>query len=348
MSMITIRDVALQAGVSIATVSRVLNNNKAVTPETRMLVLQAIKSLGYRPNANAQALATQISDTIGVVVMDVSDAFFGAMVKAVDTVAQCMQHHVLINNSYHQEAKERHAIEIFIRQRCNALIVHAKALSDAELADFMDHVPGMILINRIVPGYAHRCVCLNNVYGAMMATRMLQQSGHRRIGYLSSSHPIEDVGQRRSGWQQALAEQGTVPPDMWIASGDPDLQGGEAAMVELLGRNQHLTAVFAYNDNMAAGALSALKDNGIQVPQQLSVVGFDDIPISRYTDPQLSTVRYPIVSMAKLATELALKGAAGQLDNSAQHCFMPTLVRRHSVATCQNVEPVTNSTKASM
>ncbi|SUB15921.1 Mgl repressor and galactose ultrainduction factor [Pantoea agglomerans] len=96
--------------------------------------------------------------------------------------------------------------------------------------------------------------------------------------------------------------------------------------------------MFAYNDGMAAGALTALKDNGIQVPQHFSVIGFDDIPISRYTDPQLTTVRYPIVSMAKIATELALQGAAGLLDDTATHIFMPTLVRRHSVAQRQNVE----------
>ncbi|AMX09039.1 transcriptional regulator [Enterobacter asburiae] len=120
------------------------------------------------------------------------------------------------------------------------------------------------------------------------------------------------------------------------------MQGGEAAMVELLGRNLQLTAVFAYNDSMAAGALAALKDNGIAVPQHLSLIGFDDIPIARYTDPQLTTVRYPIASMAKLATELALQGAAGLLDPGATHCFMPTLVRRHSVAARQIVVPITN------
>lgn len=346
--MITIRDVAREAGVSVATVSRVLNNSAAVTPETREMVLNIVRTLGYRPNANAQALATQVSDTIGVVVMDVSDPFFGALVKAVDTVAQRLQKHVLINNSYHQADKERHAIEVLIRQRCNALVVHAKALGDAELGAFMEQIPGMVLINRSVSGYAHRCVCLDNLNGALMATRMLQLQGHRRIAYLSSNHQIEDVEQRRTGWQQALAEQGAIPPDSWIASAEPDMQGGEAAMVELLGRNLHLTAVFAYNDSMAAGALAALKDNGIAVPQQLSLVGFDDIPISRYTDPQLTTVHYPIVSMAKMATELALKGAAGEWDESAQHCFMPTLVRRHSVAVRQNVAPVTNSPDAAV
>ena len=340
--MITIRDVARQAGVSVATVSRVLNNSALVSPDTRDVVMKAVTQLGYRPNANAQALATQVSDTIGVVVMDVSDAFFGALVKAVDTVAQQHQKYVLIGNSYHEAEKERNAIEVLIRQRCSALIVHSKALSDEELGDFMQHIPGMVLINRIVPGYAHRCVGLDNVSGALMATRMLLNHGHQRIGYLSSNHGIEDDSLRREGWFRALQEQSIIAPDSWVGSGSPDMQGGEAAMVELLGRNLGLTAVFAYNDSMAAGALTTLKDNGIVVPQHLSLIGFDDIPISRYTDPQLTTVRYPIMSMAKLATELALLGAAGKLDHDARHCFMPTLVRRHSVTQRQIVGPITN------
>ena len=310
--MITIRDVARLAGVSVATVSRVLNNSALVSPETRETVMKAVTQLGYRPNANAQALATQVSDTIGVVVMDVSDAFFGALVKAVDVVAQQHQKYVLIGNSYHEAEKERYAIEVLIRQRCNALIVHSKALSDEELAGFMEQIPGMVLINRIVPGYAHRCVGLDNISGAMMATRMLISNGHQRIGYLASSHGIEDDMMRREGWQNALKEQGIAPLESWVGTGSPDMQGGEAAMVELLGRKLQLPAVFA------------------------------DIPIARYTDPQLTTVRYPIASMAKLATELALQGAAGLLDPDATHCFMPTLVRRHSVAIRQTVAPITN------
>lgn len=340
--MITIRDVARQAGVSVATVSRVLNNSALVSQDTREAVMKAVAQLGYRPNANAQALATQVSDTIGVVVMDVSDAFFGALVKAVDTVAQQHEKYVLIGNSYHEAEKERHAIEVLIRQRCNALIVHSKALSDEELAGFLEQIPGMVLINRVVPGYAHRCVSLDNVSGAMMATRMLLNHGHQRIGYLASSHQIEDNDLRREGWFKALTEQGIAVSDAWVGIGSPDMQGGEAAMVELLSRNLQLTAVFTYNDSMAAGALTALKDNGIAVPHHLSLIGFDDIPIARYTDPQLTTVRYPIASMARLATELALAGAAGKLDPEATHCFMPTLVRRHSVATRQSVATITN------
>lgn len=141
-----------------------------------------------------------------------------------------------------------------------------------------------------------------------MATRMLLNNGHQRIGYLASSHRIEDDTMRKEGWLTALKEQGIVAAESWVGTGSPDMQGGESAMVELLGRNLQLTAVFAYNDNMAAGALTALKDNGIAIPLHLSIIGFDDIPIARYTDPQLTTVRYPIASMAKWRRSLRYRG----------------------------------------
>jgi transcriptional regulator, LacI family len=174
-----------------------------------------------------------------------------------------------------------------------------------------------------------------------MAMRLLLSQGHRRIGYLGSNHPIEDGPLRQQGYAQAMAAAGLATPDNWRAYGSPDLQGGEAAMVELLGRNLQLSAVFAYNDAMAAGAMAVLKENGITVPQHFSLIGFDDIPIARYTSPKLTTVRYPIVSMATLATELALQGAAGLAEPQAAHLFMPTLVRRHSVAPWQSEATVT-------
>ena len=329
--MITIRDVARLAGVSVATVSRVLNNTAITTPETKAVVQSAVAELGYRPNANAQALATQSSDMLGVVVMDVSDPFFGALVKGVDEVAQRERKNLLIANSYHDADKERKAIEMLIRQRCNALIVHAKMLSDDELVAFMHQVPGMVLINRIVPGYEHRCVGLNNLAGGKMATQLLLDKGHRRIGFLGSNHQIEDQVMRQKGYETAMQSAGVEIGKAWCAYASPDLQGGEAAMVELLGRNQQLSAVFAYNDAMAAGALAVLKENGISIPEQFSIVGFDDIPIARYTSPKLTTVRYPIVSMATLASELALKSAHQTPLSTSGHCFMPTLVQRWSV-----------------
>jgi len=204
--MATIKDVARLAGVSVATVSRVINNSPKASETSRQAVLAAMESLNYHPNANARALAQQSTDTVGLVVGDVSDPFFGAMVKAVEQVAYHTGNFLLIGNGYHNEQKERQAIEQLIRHRCAALVVHAKKLPDDELVHLMKQIPGMVIVNRIIPGYEQRCVALDDRYGAWLATRHLIQQGHTRIGYLCSNHPISDAEDRLQGYYDALRE----------------------------------------------------------------------------------------------------------------------------------------------
>ena len=180
--MATIKDVARLAGVSVATVSRVINNSPKASEASRQSGGAAMETLNYHPNANARALAQQSTETVGLVVGDVSDPFFGAMVKAVEQVAYRTGNFLLIGNGYHNVQKERQAIEQLIRHRCAALVVHAKMIPDEELAGLMKQIPGMVLINRILPGYETRCVALDDRYGAWLATRHLIQQGHTRIG----------------------------------------------------------------------------------------------------------------------------------------------------------------------
>ena len=304
--MATIKDVARLAGVSVATVSRVINNSPKASEASRLAVHSAMESLSYHPNANARALAQQTTETIGLVVGDVSDPFFGAMVKAVEQVAYHTGNFLLIGNGYHNEQKERQAIEQLIRHRCAALVVHAKMIPDADLASLMKQMPGMVLINRILPGFENRCIALDDRYGAWLATRHLIQQGHTRIGYLCSNHSISDAEDRLQGYYDALAESGIPANDRLVTFGEPDESGGEQAMTELLGRGRNFTAVACYNDSMAAGAMGVLNDNGIDVPGEISLIGFDDVLVSRYVRPRLTTVRYPIVTMATQAAELAL------------------------------------------
>ena len=197
--MATIKDVARLAGVSVATVSRVINNSPKASDVSRQAVSSAMEALNYHPNANARALAQQSTETVGLVVGDVSDPFFGAMVKAVEQVAYNTGNFLLIGNGYHNEEKERQAIEQLIRHRCAALVVHAKLIPDAELADLMKQIPGMVLINRILSGFEKRCVALDDRYGAWLATRHLIQQGHTRIGYICSNHAISDAEFLRRG-----------------------------------------------------------------------------------------------------------------------------------------------------
>ena len=330
--MATIKDVARLAGVSVATVSRVINDSPKASDASRQAVQSAMEQLNYHPNANARALAQQNTETVGIVVGDVSDPFFGAMVKAVEQVAYRTGNFLLIGNGYHNEQKERQAIEQLIRHRCAALVVHAKMLSDDELIGLMKQIPGMVLINRIVAGYEKRCVALDDRYGAWLATRHLISQGHTRIGYLCSNHPISDADDRLRGYYDALKEHGLPCNDRLVSYGEPDESGGEHAMTELLGRGRHFTAVASYNDSMAAGALGVLNDNGIDVPNDISIIGFDDVLISRYVRPRLTTVRYPIVTMATQAAELAMSLAENRPVPEVTHLFSPTLVRRHSVS----------------
>lgn len=329
--MATIKDVARLAGVSVATVSRVINDSPKASDTSRQAVQSAMEQLNYHPNANARALAQQNTETIGLVVGDVSDPFFGAMVKAVEQVAYRTGNFLLIGNGYHNEQKERQAIEQLIRHRCAALVVHAKTIPDDELTGLMKQIPGMVLINRILPGFEKRCVALDDRYGAWLATRHLISQGHTRIGYVCSNHPISDAEDRLRGYYDALKEHGLPCNERLVSYAEPDESGGEQAMTELLGRGRNFTAVACYNDSMAAGALGVLNDNGIEVPGDISIIGFDDVLISRYVRPRLTTVRYPIVTMATQAAELAMSLAENRPVPEVTYLFSPTLVRRHSV-----------------
>ena len=329
--MATIKDVARLAGVSVATVSRVINSSPKASENSRQAVQSAMDSLNYHPNANARALAQQSTESVGLVVSDVSDPFFGAMVKAVEQVASATGNFLLIGNGYHVEEKERKAIEQLIRHRCAALVVHAKVVPDEELASLMKQMPGMVLLNRLLKGFEKRCIALDDRYGAWLATRHLIQQGHTRIGYLCSNHEISDADDRLQGYYDALKENGLPCNDRLVTFAEPDESGGEQAMTELLGRGRNFTAVACYNDSMAAGAMGVLNDNGIDVPREISLIGFDDVLVSRYVRPRLTTVRYPIVTMATQAAELALALAENRPLPEITHLFNPTLVRRHSV-----------------
>nr|WP_113867868.1 HTH-type transcriptional regulator GalR [Brenneria salicis]NMN90945.1 LacI family transcriptional regulator [Brenneria salicis ATCC 15712 = DSM 30166]RBP60523.1 LacI family transcriptional regulator [Brenneria salicis ATCC 15712 = DSM 30166]RLM30146.1 transcriptional regulator GalR [Brenneria salicis ATCC 15712 = DSM 30166] len=331
--MATIKDVARLSGVSVATVSRVINNSPKASSASRAAVHRAMAELKYHPNANARALAHQSAETLGIVVADVSDPFFGAMVKSVEQIAQATGKFLLIGNGYHNADQEKKAIEQLIRHRCAGLVVHAKMISDQELAALMNHIPDMVLINRTLPGYESRCVALDDRYGSWLSTRHLIQQGHQRIGFLCSDHPISDASDRLQGYIDALQEHGIEPNERLIARASPDEPGGEAAMTVLLSRGGEMTAIVCYNDSMAAGALSVLSDNGINVPQDMSVVGFDDVLVARYLRPRLTTVHYPVAAMAIHAAQLAIALSQGKPRKDTTNMFSPTLVRRDSVST---------------
>ncbi|MDE1317716.1 substrate-binding domain-containing protein [Vibrio aestuarianus] len=330
--MATIKDVAKEAGVSIATTSRVLNNAPHTSESAIIAVKAAMEKLGYRPNANARALVSKSSNAIGVLVNDVSAPFFGTMVKAIDTIASEQGKQLLIGSGYHNAIKERNAINLLINSRCESLVVHSKGMSDEELTKLAQEIPGMVLINRIVPKIASRCIALDNHKGSYMATEYLIRNGHKHIAYICSSHDIEDAHDRKTGYLDALRDNGIEPIEEYIEYGEPNELGGEQAMVNLMAKNTPITAIATYNDYMAAGCLTLLQENGIRIPESMSVIGFDDGHIARYIYPRLTTIRYPIQVMAKQAVKLSLELASNEQTEHHDHkLFMPILVRRSSV-----------------
>lgn len=329
--MATIKDVAREAGVSVATVSRVVNKSPKASANSIESVTKAMSKLGYRPNANARALVSQSTNTVGVLVGDISDPFFGTLVKAVDNVARENGKHILVGNGSHNREEERQAIELLINSRCDALVIHSKGLTDEELIAYVKEVKGLVLINRYIAEIANRCIFLDNKKGAYLATEYLIRHGHKNIACIASSHSIKDADERVQGYLSALSDYKIALSDSYIEYSAPTSDGGEYAMTNLLTKSLPITGIVAYNDYMAAGALSVLDENGIQAPDKMSIIGFDDGLIARYVHPKLTTIRYPIQMMAEKATRLALHLAKGENTSTEPMMFSPTLVRRNSV-----------------
>lgn len=330
--MATIKDVAREAGVSIATVSRVINKSPKAGKASIKSVQTAMKNLSYRPNASARALVSKSTNTIAVLVSDVSDPFFGSLIKSVDQVAREHNKHLLIGNGYHDADAERESIELLINSGSQSLIIHSKALADDELIAFAKEAPGLVLINRYIPEISERCIAFDNFKGAYMATEFLINNGHKHIAYINSNHNIDDASDRKAGYLKALQDHQLAHPSSYSLDVDLSDEGGRLGMIELLSKSTPITAVVAYNDFIAAGVLAALEENNISVPAQMSLVGFDNGLISRYLYPKLTTINYPIGLMAKQATLLSIclaqKGPC-ELENNM---FSPTLVKRLSVS----------------
>ncbi len=330
--MATIKDVAKEAGVSIATTSRVMNNSPQTSKASVAAVKAAMVKLGYRPNANARALVNRSSNTIGVLVNDVSAPFFGTMVKAINIIASEQGKQLLIGCGYHDARAEKSAIDLLINSRCESLVVHSKGLSDEELVCLAKEIPGMVIINRVVPEIAARCIALDNHQGSYMATEYLISHGHKKIAYICSNHDIDDAHDRLSGYLSALRDNDIEPKDEYIEYGEPDELGGEEAMMNLMAKNTDITAIATYNDYMAAGCLALLQENGVHIPEDMSVIGFDDGHLARFIYPRLTTIRYPIQVMADEAVKLALQLAINKdIECKERKLFMPTLIRRASV-----------------
>jgi LacI family transcriptional regulator len=324
----TIQDIARQAGVSVSTVSRVLNKTVPVARAKRVAVLGAVEALGYHPNVVAQELARGHTLAVGVLPQGISNPFYSRVLKGVEQGLRGTPYYPLFASGEEPE-EEAQAFDRLLNHRIEALIVIGGHLPDEKLVQVAARLP-ILAIARLVRGLEARCVRVGNEAGAYKAVRHLLELGHRHIAHLTGLFWHSDAVARRSGYERALADAGIVRDPRLVVEGDFEEKSGFAATESLLSSGRRFTAIFAANDQMAMGAALALFQHGIRVPEDVSLVGFDDQPSAAFASPPLSTIRQPAVEMGRAAAEALVEELRGNLF--VQPTFDTYLVVRSTTA----------------
>lgn len=303
---VTIADIATKAQVSISTVSRVLNDTAPVTAETRQIVLDAMEALNYQPNIFAQGLASGQSMTVGVLTQHIHSPVYARLIRGILEGIDHSSYTPLFVDGYWQQVREERLVETLLRRRVDGLIVLGGSMSAEKLRDTACQVP-LIIFGHDVPGLESQCLQLDDYEGAYKATEHLIALGHRRIAHVTGNLDHTDAVARREGYLQALRNSRIEPIPELVVEGEYTEQSGLLAMEMLFGRGRTFSAVFAANDESAYGVRLALYRRGFRVPEDISLVGFDDIPSSAYTTPPLTTVHQPATEIGLAAAQAILK-----------------------------------------
>lgn len=330
--MATIYEVSKLAGVSLATVSRVMNKNSNVSEKTRNKVLTAMEQLGYRPNSVAQSLASSRSNCVGILVGQLHGSFYGSMMAGIEGAFRSADKHIVITASNCEEAREKDDIEFLISRNCDALILHVEAVSDEYLINLSRGKTPIVIVNRYIPQIADRCISLDNKMGGYIATKAILDQGHTDIAYIAGPKNKVDAQQRLQGHIHALEEKGLpFNPDK-VFYGNYVQTGGSDGFHYFQQQKTPFTAIVCANDEMATGVLASAREAGMKVPDQLSLMGFDNVLFSSYTFPTLSTVNYPITQMGEMAAHIVMNQVYDEKKVEIGHIFEPELVLRESIA----------------
>ncbi|MBM7787753.1 LacI family DNA-binding transcriptional regulator [Tenggerimyces flavus] len=316
--MVTVHDVARHAGVSIATVSRALNDRERISSATRDRVLEIARSLGYQPNDLARSLAGMATQTIALLLPDITNPFFPELVKGVQTIADERGHLLLLCHNADDGAKARADIAMLRRKKVDGILLVAGTLKGRGIAGATSDLPTVVL-DRRVPGLRSDVVTVDHRAGARKAVEHLLELGHRRIAHITGPPGISSSKERQAGWEEALRATGIEPDKELVVQGDFLEDGGYAGGRALIQRKVDFTAAFAANDMSAIGLLKALTEEGRQVPNDVSVVGFDGIHLAAYTAPALTTVAQPIFDLGRRAAELLLDRLAAAEPDKEPH-----------------------------
>jgi len=305
-----IYEVARSAGVSIATVSRVANGTAPVEAKTRARVTSAIARLGYRPHALARGLATRRSNTIGLLITDILDPYFAEIVRGAQERAEGAGYVVLLGDASVQTASEDLLVKRLLERRVDGLIVASSRTTDAYAAQLKSEDIPVVCINGPLHQFPH-AVQTDIGIGARLAIDHLTELGHRRIAHLTGPAGVPTRRERLSAYRAALKKAELAYDPALVVTGVRSLEDSREATLKLLELADPPSAIFAYNDRLAIGSYRGIRDAGLRVGADVSVVGFDDILMTEWVDPPLSTVAQPRAEMGRIAIDLLLIVLAG-------------------------------------
>ena len=330
--MVTMKDVARRAGVSVTTVSHVVNGSRPVREEVRRRVLDALEALAYRRNALARSLRKKRSSTIGLILPDVTNPFFAEIARSIADAAESEGYSVIVCNSDGRRNSEDAFLGMLSEKRADGVVLietgpprgDASALENGDLP--------LVTVDRSLPGANVDSVRIDNALGGRRAARHLLDLGHRHLACIAGPSHLTPSGERVTGFREELREQGFFLPEERIRRGTFQPESGYDITRRFLEEDSRLTAIFACNDLMAFGAVRAAADLGKRVPDDLSVLGFDDIRLASFFNPPLTTVAQPRQEMGALAVRLLLERMADS-TLSPRHLVLETrLVLRSSTA----------------
>ncbi|MBN3062519.1 LacI family DNA-binding transcriptional regulator [Pectobacterium quasiaquaticum] len=327
----TMLEVARRAGVSKATVSRVLNGTGQVKQTTRDAVFQAMEELGYRPNFLARSLARRTSNSIGLVISNFNGPYFGRLLRRATDIAESNGKHLIVTDGHDTPEDEQRAVQLLSDRQCDAIILYTRYMSETDLMTLLDTLTiPMIVMNRDLPQARERCIFFRQQQAAFDVVNYLIEQGHREIAFITAPMQTPTAQARLAGYQQALTAHQIALEPRRVAYGTSMVASGYQAARQLLNSGISFSALFVSNDHMAIGAMKALYEAGKKLPQDVSVFGFDDEPCATYLHPSLSTVYMPIEEMAATAITQVLNLIAGKDVNPLQP-FTGELKIRESV-----------------
>ncbi len=329
-----IKDVAKKSKVSIATVSNVLNKVPTVNPKIRKRVEKAIKELNYKPNFVAKSLAKGRTQTVACIIPDICNPFFPELVRGASDKAGSLGYNLFLGNIDNNPEKESEYIENFVSRGVDGLIIATSDCSD-ENTNRLNQIKTLqvpiVLVDRDLEGVDRDLVVIDNVKCAHLAVTHLLEMGHQRIGIILGPLNTMTATQRLEGAQKALQEKKISA--CFIHSGPFTFHTGFKAMDQVLAKRKQADAIFCANDMIAIGALEAIQQNGFRVPQDLSVVGFDDLYISSLVKPALTTIRQPTYELGNIAVSMLIERIQGQATGVARKVILPgELICRESTA----------------